>query len=63
MKKFNARKTFKLAILCVRVLIRIRQYRYTPEVLNMDIIRFEPYKIKLLRKVCGLWIFTDFFFL
>lgn len=49
-KKFNARKTFKLAILCVRVLIRIRQYRYTPEVLNMDIIRFEPYKIKLLRK-------------
>ena len=50
-KKFNARKTFKLAILCVRVLIRIKHYRFTPELLNMDIIRTEPYKIKILRKV------------
>ena len=50
--KFNARKTFKLAIVCVRSLIRIRKYRFTPEVLNMAIIGFQPYKIKLLRKVC-----------
>lgn len=56
--KFNARKAFKLAILCVRVLIRIRHYRFTPEVLNMDIIRVEPYKIKILRKVSWLECLT-----
>lgn len=52
--KFNARKTFQLAIRCVRALIRIKNYRYTPEVLSVDIIRVEPYKIKMLRKVSQL---------
>ncbi len=47
---FNARKTFKLAILAVRVMIRITRLKYTPEPLCADMMRLAPYKIKTLRK-------------
>ncbi|XP_027197350.1 phosphorylase kinase gamma [Dermatophagoides pteronyssinus] len=49
--KFNARKTFKLAIVCVRVLIRIKRLKYTAEVISMETIRTAPYNIKILRKM------------
>ncbi|KPM04766.1 cAMP-dependent kinase-like protein [Sarcoptes scabiei] len=50
---FNARKTFKLAIVCVRALIKIKRFKFVAEILCMDTIRTKPYKIKIIRKVCG----------
>ncbi|XP_064459520.1 phosphorylase b kinase gamma catalytic chain, skeletal muscle/heart isoform-like isoform X1 [Ornithodoros turicata] len=50
-RKFEAKKTFRFGILCVRALIRIRRLKYTPEPLSLEIARTDPYRIKTLRKV------------
>lgn len=47
---FDARKTFKLAITTVRAAVRIARLRMTPEPLEIDLARTDPYKIKSLRK-------------
>lgn len=47
---FNARKTFEMAILVIRASVRIRRLRNTPEPLSVEIARFDPYRIKTLRK-------------
>lgn len=47
---FNARKTFQLGLLVVRALVRIRRLRNTPEPLSVETARFDPYRIKTLRK-------------
>lgn len=47
---FNARKTFEMAILVVRASVRIRRLRNTPEPLSVEVARFDPYRIKTLRK-------------
>lgn len=47
---FNARKTFELALLVVRAAVRIRRLKNTPEPLSVEIARFDPYRIKTLRK-------------
>ncbi|CAL1689793.1 unnamed protein product [Lasius platythorax] len=50
-KSFNARKSFQLAIICVRAVIRIKRLHITPEPLSIQITYIDPYRIKILRKV------------
>jgi len=47
---FDARKTFRHAILCVRCMIRLRRLKQTPEPLSMSVASTDPYRIKSLRK-------------
>ncbi|CAG2180464.1 unnamed protein product [Oppiella nova] len=47
---FNARKTFQLAIMAVRAMIRIMRLKYTPEPLSLEMAKINPYRIKTLRK-------------
>ncbi|CAG2168053.1 unnamed protein product [Oppiella nova] len=47
---FNARKTFQLAIMAVRAMIRIKRLKYTPEPLSLEMAKINPYRIKTLRK-------------
>lgn len=47
---FNARKTFELACLVVRAMVRIKRLRMTPEPLSVSVAQFDPYRIKTLRK-------------
>ncbi|XP_055901959.1 phosphorylase b kinase gamma catalytic chain, skeletal muscle/heart isoform isoform X3 [Eupeodes corollae] len=49
--RFNAKKKFQYAILCVRAMIRIRRLRYTSEPLCVDDAIRDPYRVKVLRKV------------
>lgn len=51
--QFNARKKFQFAILCVRAMIRIQRLRYTPEPLDIEEAMHDPYRVKVLRKVCS----------
>lgn len=50
-RSFHPRKKFQWAIRVVRAMIRIQRLRFTPEPLNLDVARVDPYRIKLLRKV------------
>lgn len=50
---FNARKKFQYAILCVRAMVRIKRLRYTLEPLRMEDSLKDPYRVKVLRKVCS----------
>ncbi|RWS28472.1 phosphorylase b kinase gamma catalytic chain: skeletal muscle/heart isoform-like isoform X1, partial [Leptotrombidium deliense] len=47
---FNAKKTFQLAILVTRAMIRITRLKYTPEPMSIDILQLDPYRIKTIRK-------------
>ncbi|XP_015793171.1 phosphorylase b kinase gamma catalytic chain, liver/testis isoform [Tetranychus urticae] len=47
---FDARKTFQLVMLVVRAMIRIKRLKHTPEPMSIEIARFDPYRIKTLRK-------------
>ena len=47
---FNARKTFQRAAMVVRAAVRIRRLKLTPEPLSVEVARFDPYRIKTLRK-------------
>lgn len=47
---FNARRTFHLACITIRAMIRIRRLRFTPEMITTDIVIREPYRIRTLRK-------------
>ncbi|KAL5275427.1 PHKG1 family protein [Megaselia abdita] len=49
--RFNARKKFQFAILCVRAVIRIKRLRYTAEPLRVEEAIQDPYRVKVLRKV------------
>uniref|UniRef100_A0A0K8TL11 phosphorylase kinase n=1 Tax=Tabanus bromius TaxID=304241 RepID=A0A0K8TL11_TABBR len=49
--RFNARKKFQYAILCVRAMIRIKRLRFTAEPLRVDEAIRDPYRVKILRKV------------
>lgn len=48
---FDAKKTFQLIILTVRAVIKIKRLKYTPEPLSLETARYDPYRIKTLRKV------------
>uniref|UniRef100_T1INR2 phosphorylase kinase n=1 Tax=Strigamia maritima TaxID=126957 RepID=T1INR2_STRMM len=48
---FNARRKFRVAIICVRAIIRLKRLRFTPEPLAVVFSRQDPYKVKALRKV------------
>lgn len=49
--RFNARKKFQYAILCIRAMIRIKRLRYTAEPLHVEDAIHDPYRVKILRKV------------
>jgi len=49
--KFDARKTFRLAILRVRFLIRLRRIKQTPEPVSLVSASHQPYSMKIFRKV------------
>lgn len=49
--QFNARKKFHYAILCVRAMVRIRRLRFTLEPLKVEDAMYDPYRVKILRKV------------
>lgn len=49
--QFNARKKFHYAILCVRAMVRIKRLRYTLEPLKVEDAMYDPYRVKILRKV------------
>ena len=48
--KFNARKTFKIAIICVRFLVRLKYARSTPELLSLELSRVNPYVMQSYRR-------------
>jgi len=50
-QKFDARKCFRLAILCVRCVVRIQRLKNTPESLSVSTAGIDPYRIKAFRKV------------
>ncbi|CAM1313179.1 PHKG1 (predicted) [Pycnogonum litorale] len=50
-RTFNAKKTLKFGMLCIRCLVRLKRLRFTPEPLSVEQAKIEPYKIKPLRKV------------
>jgi len=50
-QKFDARKSFRLAILCVRCVVRIQRLKNTPESLSVNTAGIDPYRIKAFRKV------------
>ncbi|KAJ8921202.1 hypothetical protein NQ315_013674 [Exocentrus adspersus] len=50
-REFNAKRKFQWAILVVRAMIRIQRLHYTPEPLNLDVARTDPYRLKVLRKI------------
>ncbi len=48
--KFNARQTFKTAIVCVRFLVRLCHIKSTPELLSLQQTRVDPYHMRSYRK-------------
>lgn len=58
--KFNARRKFQWAITVVRAVIKIQRLRFTPEPLSLTTARTDPYRLKLLRKVCKKTLELDF---
>lgn len=58
-KPFNARKSFRFAILCVRCALRIQRLKNTPEPLSLNAAAIDPYRIKAFRKVpLNLYLFV-----
>ena len=55
--KFNARKTFKTAIVCVRFLIRLSRIRTTPVLLSLEKTRVNPYHMRSYRKTIDMFAF------
>ena len=51
--KFNAKKTFKTAILCVRFLVRLKRIKITPVLFNLDATRCNPYHMRNIRHSIG----------
>lgn len=47
---FDAKKTFRLAILCVRCMVRLQRLKRTPEAFSIAIAGSDPYRIKSFRK-------------
>jgi len=48
---FNGRRTMRVALLSVRFLIRFQRLRFTPEPLSLHTCRFNPYCMRMIRKV------------
>ena len=55
--KFNGRKLFKTAILCVRFLIRLRLVRTAPVLLSLEKTRVNPYQMRSYRKSIDVFAF------
>ena len=51
--KFNAKKTFKTAILCVRFLVRLKRIKITPVLFNLDATQCNPYHMRNIRHSIG----------
>jgi len=51
MKIFNPRKTWRIVILRVQFLVRIRRLKATPEPLSLKTAAESPYKMRMFRKV------------
>ena len=51
--KFNAKKTFKTAILCVRFLVRFKRIKITPVLFSLDATRCNPYHMRNIRHSIG----------
>ncbi|OQR79841.1 phosphorylase kinase gamma subunit-like [Tropilaelaps mercedesae] len=47
---FNPQRVFHLACLTVRAMVRIRRFKFTPEMITADVVTREPYRIRTLRK-------------
>merc|ERR1719259_203706 len=50
-KPFNARFSWRFAIILVRFMVRLQRLRFTPKPMSLATARVDPYRIKLLRKV------------
>ena len=50
-EKFNPRKTFRLAIIMVRFLVRLQRLKATPEPLSLRTASSSPYSMRMFRKV------------
>ncbi|XP_045466960.1 phosphorylase b kinase gamma catalytic chain, skeletal muscle/heart isoform isoform X2 [Harmonia axyridis] len=48
---FDPRQKFKWAIKVVQAVVRIQRLKYTPEPLNVETAKIDPYAMRLLRKV------------
>lgn len=49
--KFDARRTLRVGMTCVRFLVRFRRLRFTPEPLSLPACRDGPYSMRPFRKV------------
>jgi len=50
-KPFNARGSWRFAIILVRFMVRLQLVRLTPKPMSLATARVDPYRIKVLRKV------------
>ncbi|XP_037091954.1 phosphorylase b kinase gamma catalytic chain, skeletal muscle/heart isoform-like isoform X2 [Pollicipes pollicipes] len=50
-RPFSGRRTFRLAINCVRAAVRIQRLKFTPEALSVSVAVLDPYRLKSLRKI------------
>jgi len=50
-QKFDPRKTFRLTIIRVRFLVRLRRLKSTPELLSLATASSSPYSMRMFRKV------------
>ena len=55
--KFNPRRTFRTAIICVRFLVRFRNIKTTPVLLSLEMTRINPYMIRSYRKSIDMFAF------
>ncbi len=49
--QFDARRALRLAMICVRFLIRFRRLRFTPEPLSLARTQVDPYSMRMFRRV------------
>ncbi|KAL1124420.1 hypothetical protein AAG570_001048 [Ranatra chinensis] len=49
--RFNARKKFKLGILCIRAIVRLNRMALFPKPISIAASRIDPYRIRILRKI------------
>lgn len=47
---FNAKRMFRVGLLCVKFMIRFRRLRFTPEPLSLAEARVNPYAMRMFRK-------------
>ncbi|CAH1801384.1 unnamed protein product [Owenia fusiformis] len=50
-KEFNAKRTFKVAIIAVLTTFRIRNLHFNPPPISIDTIKHDPYSVKNFRKI------------